>query len=220
MEKKEKRYLELAMPLMKKDAMVIDVGACEGQWTDMALKMLPHSFIHCIEPNQAMAEKLNKKYKDRINIAVHGWAASNRNGSLMLNIPEMVPSNASVYIRKVFSDRPETYGKVRKESVKARSLDSILFSKAEYVKIDAEGHELAVLQGMSDMLRFNRVRFVQFEAGGCYSDAKIDLPSIVSFLRGFGYKTYNLVDDQLKEADPNMDIDGDAYTNLLATFAL
>ena len=63
------------------------------------------------------------------------------------------------------------------------TIDSI-----DFLKLDGEGHELAVLKGGKQMFEEGRVGMVQFEVGGCNLDSK-------SFFREYYYffsKDYDL----------------------------
>ena len=47
------------------------------------------------------------------------------------------------------------------------------FERIHFLKIDVEGHELAVLHGAESMLRDGRIDFIQFEFGGTCIDSKV-----------------------------------------------
>jgi FkbM family methyltransferase len=60
-------------------------------------------------------------------------------------------------------------------------------AKIELAKVDVEGHELAVFNGMKRLLEQRRVRCIQFEYGGCNLDARVSLSDIWSFLEPYGF---------------------------------
>jgi hypothetical protein len=61
------------------------------------------------------------------------------------------------------------------------------------VKIDTEGYEMAVLQGMASCLGRRAVRLVQFEYGGTWLDARESLANANRLLQQHGYGLYRLL---------------------------
>ncbi len=59
--------------------------------------------------------------------------------------------------------------------------------KISILKVDVEGHELAVFQGATNMLKNHNIGIVQFEKHG--DDMRSDQSQIIiNLLEGFGYK--------------------------------
>jgi hypothetical protein len=54
----------------------------------------------------------------------------------------------------------------------------------DLLKVDAEGHDLAVLEGAATMLREARIAFVQFEFGGGNIDARTFIRDFLHVLGG------------------------------------
>jgi len=65
----------------------------------------------------------------------------------------------------------------------------------DFLKVDAEGHDLDVLVGFSRMLQAGKVRYVQVECG-CSPDNLRHIPydRIASFMFAFGYRLYGIFD--------------------------
>jgi FkbM family methyltransferase len=61
-------------------------------------------------------------------------------------------------------------------------------TEIDFLKIDTEGHELAVLKGFGESLR--NVKIIQFEYGGCYLDSKITLKETVDYLAAHGFGNF------------------------------
>ena len=61
----------------------------------------------------------------------------------------------------------------------------------DFLKIDVEGHELAVLKGAKNSLYLTR--WVQFEYGGTYKDAKIKLNDVYKLLKLAGFMYIYLI---------------------------
>lgn len=69
-------------------------------------------------------------------------------------------------------------------------LQSKGISKVDFLKVDTEGYELRVLKGFG--YKLSTVRFIQFEYGGTYRDAGIQLKDVIDYLtnNGFGKFSY------------------------------
>lgn len=61
-------------------------------------------------------------------------------------------------------------------------------SSIDFVKIDTEGHELAVLQGFGDRLK--DVGVIQFEYGGNYKDSGVKLNDVIEILKSHGFHQF------------------------------
>lgn len=102
---------------------------------------------------------------------------------------------------------------IRHEVAKFITVDDFSASKRTFyidlLKIDVEGHELAVLKGANRMISEGRIRFVQFEFGGTSIDSR-------TFFRDFwrllspNYTLYRIVSNGLYRID--------AYSDFLKIF--
>jgi hypothetical protein len=83
-----------------------------------------------------------------------------------------------------------------KEKIKLLTIDGYCERKGikqiDLLKVDVEGHELAVFKGMTQMLKQDAIKIIQFEYGGCNLDARVYLADIWSFLEAYGFKFYKL----------------------------
>ena len=70
--------------------------------------------------------------------------------------------------------------------------------RVDFIKVDVEGHELAVFSGMKRMLSEKQVQLIQFEYGGCNLDARVHLVDIWEYLAEFGFQFYKIFPDGLK----------------------
>ena len=72
------------------------------------------------------------------------------------------------------------------DSDEVRHLDKI-----DFIKIDAEGHEMYVLDGAINVIRENRP-FVQFEYGGAWIDSKRYLREAFKYFEAFSYSLFRI----------------------------
>lgn len=140
--------------LIKPGMVVVDVGAHIGFFTLLAAKKVgPAGKVYAFEPNPLSYALLVD------NIALNGYqnavavqkALSNRTGSAALFLNQRDSMVSSLYQTK-----PVTLSKVRVQTV---TLDAFLDEKGwppvHVVKMDVEGSELDVLQGMGGVLAKN-----------------------------------------------------------------
>lgn len=107
---------------------------------------------------------------------MNNFGLSNKKETLVLYTPvsDMDLSGiASIYNRKNTTD---FYNNVQEQLVKLEVLDEYCLDNniknIDLLKLDVEGHELAVLEGAKSMIQQNRIKFIQFEFGGCNIDSR------------------------------------------------
>lgn len=157
----ERWLMQQVLPQAK---LVLDVGACVGDWTREALKWGSQAEYHLFEPHPH-AVKLLELQRWPSNVRLHATAISNKDGVAQLCMGEVHSGLSSLYPRGVL-------GGVPRGSVPTTSVDAWLGVRvADFVKLDIEGAEFDALCGMRQILAEGRVRCVQFEYGGAWPDA-------------------------------------------------
>ena len=133
---------ELALiPFLCQPAKVsIDVGAFMGVYV---IHMLGHSHS-CVafEPRMAAAEELRRVFRGA-PVQVEECALSEDDGEATFREPLRDAGRSTL----ADSNPLEGMGDVKTQSVSTRRLDSYGFANIGFIKIDVEGHELAVLKG-------------------------------------------------------------------------
>jgi hypothetical protein len=87
--------------------------------------------------------------------------------------------------------------------------DTLSFKSTDnvFAKIDVEGHELEVLEGMKSFFNSNQITAIQFEYGNCMLEKNKDLKDIISFLKPFtNYSVYEFTEGKelIKINDSNI----------------
>ena len=112
-----------------------------------------------------------------VTVMPYGLGTINEEHTLHLDAPGS--GLGSVYPRKL-DHRGMSLGCT--ETVRLRRLDDVCreqgIQRIDFLKLDVEGHELAVLHGAGALLSDGRIDRIQFEFGGCHLDARV-------FLRDF-----------------------------------
>ncbi|WP_448571849.1 FkbM family methyltransferase, partial [Trichothermofontia sp.] len=139
---------------LKPGMTVIDVGANAGVYTFSAAKRVgPSGRVYAIEPFSKCVHYLEttKALNQLEWVTVCQGAASNGRGKVRLSL-----SHASEFNKVVAIDNETTTTVGPFEEVIAFPLDDLItqdhLSQVDWLKIDAEGHELQVLQGSERLL--------------------------------------------------------------------
>jgi FkbM family methyltransferase len=148
----------LLRALLRPDMTVIDVGANWGYFTLLAASLVgPRGRVVALEPEPRLFQLLdeNVRLNDLSHVTAFRAAATDRsNVTLPLRIFDETSGNWGV------SSISSGVGETR--DVDGRSLDELTMELGleaiDLVKIDVEGHELAVLAGMAAGLAANRYR--------------------------------------------------------------
>jgi FkbM family methyltransferase len=176
----ELRFAQEALPSAK---VAFDVGANVGLWTGLALKINPDAQYHCFEPcPSTFAELQSNDFPD--SVVVNNYGLGDEECELTMYLDPVESGNNSLYSRRGVI-RPPT-GEVR---VRLSTLDSYCADHGieliDFVKIDVEGHELAVLKGAARMLAEGRIETIQFEYNDTWVDSRILLRDVWEQAKAF-----------------------------------
>jgi FkbM family methyltransferase len=141
---------------------VLDVGANDGTWSLMAAELFPDAMIYALEivPDTAAALRAQVAQHERIKCFDFGLAA--HTGKLPVRYYQPASRHAT------FINFPRDWTGEWIDCPVMRG-DEFLAHEAirdvDFLKLDVEGAEHLVLQGLEANLRRQGVRFVQFEYG-------------------------------------------------------
>ncbi len=163
---------------------VLDVGAHFGEWSTSLLEQSGRiSQVHCFEPSRSSWERACECLAGRAE--VHQFGLSDQPGSAeLVVVHEGAGSNSVV----PFADGR---GSGRTELIELSTVDHFCrqndLERVTLLKIDAEGHDLAVLRGSQEMLSKAAISLVQFEYNARWIDARCFLLDAFLLLQGNGY---------------------------------
>ena len=193
--KYEENFSNAMLSTIKGNDVVWDVGANIGFYTkkfhklvvDNCRKKIPKMKRGCVvafEPDLQAMKKLKKSFFSKKNILFKQIALSNSNGFLKFTNDPMSPTNQIIDTNSQFIYENKS---VKVKSFKADSLIKKLnLSIPNVVKIDTEGFELEVLQGMKNTLKNNSLREVFIEVHFSIlkkRNLKKPIPSIIKLLK-------------------------------------
>jgi FkbM family methyltransferase len=161
----------------------LDVGANRGDWAAAVKEVSPTATVHCFEPAPATIEELTARFEGVPGVVVRPFGLSDRSGPVTFTVPQ-TSVVASIHPLPWGGEREVMRVEVRTGScyVTAERIERVGF-----LKVDTEGHDLAVLRGFGDFLRGDRVGVIQFEYGRMCIPARVLLGDFYELLEQRGY---------------------------------
>jgi len=195
---------------------VFDVGANIGEWSKYCLSVRSSLNIHLFEPSKVTFGIL-KSCPWPKGIILNNFGLGERREQLILNIAGDGSGMNSIHRRH------GVQGVVMEstECIEIYTIDEYCKDKniayINLLKVDVEGHELAVFKGARQMLKEGRIKCIQFEYGGCNLDSRVYLLDIWNYLASFGYVFYKLYPARPKKIEKyDQSMETFKYSNWLA----
>jgi FkbM family methyltransferase len=189
----KERELGLAGLLCSSDAIAIDVGASDGAYTIHLAERAKRVIAFEAQPRQAARLEAMAR-ANSLSVEVEPVALSDHSGSVTLRIPRDDLGRATIEGMNGLDDLTD----VEQIEVRTRRLDDYQLDAVGFIKIDVEGHELAVLRGGEQTLRrCAPVLLVELED----RHHPHAVAEATSFLEGLGYLGYFLTDAGLQSID-------------------
>jgi FkbM family methyltransferase len=179
----------------------VDVGANEGGY---AWHMRRFSRgLHVFEPLPELALRLSRGFALDHRVHVHPVALSDQCGTTQLRVPASKNGiNTGLATIEPANSLPSS--EVRRFTVPVRTLDSYTLRKIGFIKIDVEGHELAVLHGATELIEACRPAFL-IEAQETHRTGAV--ASVTALLAAAGYRGLFLHEGRLFDiADFNQEV--------------
>ncbi|GIW09739.1 MAG: hypothetical protein KatS3mg061_0796 [Dehalococcoidia bacterium] len=166
---------------------VFDVGANVGEWASLVRSVNSDCEIHCFEPSRHTFERL-VELRLPGKVALNNFGLSSNPGRADLKIYSESGHN-SIYDQP--HDRCLGTEQIELQTMEHYVVNSEI-AQVDYCKIDVEGHELAVIRGMSSLLDEGRVKVIQFEYSKTYLPAEILLKDVFSCFRDLPYSFFKI----------------------------
>lgn len=192
----ELRVLQEILPSCRT---VFDVGANVGRWAELALQINPSLQLHCFEASRVTFQKLIQSPAAQHLKANHA-ALGATPGEATLHIFAETGGMNSLYSRRGLSVGPP----IGEERVRMITLADYCteqgIERIDFLKLDVEGHEMAVLQGGESLLAAARIQYIQFEYGGSNIDARVLLSDFFDLFSQYGYHMHKIFPNRLEPA--------------------
>lgn len=187
---------------------LLDVGANVGEMAAALRRAFPHARIVAFEPNPVTHEKLTEHVAAmNVECVAAGLGSTEGTGALYCYRHDPTSGHASVY-RDVF-EIYEGYGVEGAQQLTSfefpiRTLDAVCaelgVDTIDFLKLDVEGHEMAVLRGANAILGQRRVSLIQFEFTDCNVMSRTFMRDFYELLRDFTF--FRLAQDRLIPMGP------------------
>lgn len=152
---------------------VFDVGANRGSYSELASSIMGGFDIYSFEPCKASFDLLKQSSEKNARVKAFNFGFSDAP-----QIATIHKAHDSSMLNSLYQRRLDHIGISldTSESIMLKTIDDFCsennIERIGFLKIDVEGHELAVLKGAKRMLSERRIRFIQFEFGGTNIDSR------------------------------------------------
>jgi FkbM family methyltransferase len=163
--------------------LVFDVGANIGQSVLEFRQSFPEATIYAFEPIKAAFEKLSTIVDGDIKASAHQVGLSRTSGDATMT--SSGHSTGNRIVRNNNNDRAVEIVplKTGDDFCSERNIEYI-----DFLKIDAEGHDLDVVLGFRNMLISKKIKFVQVECGLARQNSiHVPFADFHSLMASFGY---------------------------------
>jgi len=165
---------EVVKPACDEVPVIFDVGANVGDYALLVRNLIPSARIYAFEPAASVYEQLSRRLSSTGNgancdafnfgfsdeektVDLYSYTVEGEAASVISSIDKRLPTQV---LHVEVSDT---------ERIAVRTLDSFCASQRidhiDFLKLDVEGHEVAVLRGAKDMLERGAISMIQFEFG-------------------------------------------------------
>lgn len=177
---------------------LLDIGGNLGEWTAMALAAFEGRRsglrIEVFEPAPKSYEALEARFGDDDRVHLNPLALSNEDGSAQFHITSPTGGrNSLVAVGNATMDVINVA--VRKG---AAYLGEREIERVDLAKIDAEGHDMAVIEGLEPLIAGRRIDCIQFEYSSNWLASGRSMRDICALAERSGYRLANLIDGRLE----------------------
>jgi FkbM family methyltransferase len=170
---------------------ILDIGANHGNWTREAIKFFPDARYTLVEPQDHLKIHIQDLLDSRYKVQWINAGASDRSGTLLFTITNRDDSSTFAFTE----EQARTAG-FNQMTVLVKTVNEIVMSAGgdlpDMVKIDAEGLDLKVLAGASDL--FGKTDIFLVEAvfrDGAYKNS---IEEVIKFMANTGYRLLDITD--------------------------
>ena len=180
-----RKQLEFYSQFIKKDDLCFDVGANIGDKTEIFLQL--GATVVAVEPQESCWRILKRRFKDnKVHIVTKALSKSIGSQEIFVDRSSTISSMSAGWIERVkksgrFSRHRWSY----RMTVETATLDALIseYGKPNFCKIDVEGFEFEVLQGL-----FQSIKALSFEFVSEYLELAL---SCIDYLANLGKVKFN-----------------------------
>ena len=200
---------------------LFDIGGNVGDYTQMLFKgaddITQNFTIHVFEPTQYCFDKLSNRFDDeRVVLNKIACSDSGEGGEIYYDIKGS--ELASMYQRNL--KRHNIAELSMKEVIKTKRLDEYIeendIMHIDFMKVDVEGHEMCVFEGMGRYLNSDFLDYIQFEYGGANLDSMTSLMNFYELFEAKGFRLAKVMPGGLQLRDHETFLENFVYSNYVA----
>jgi FkbM family methyltransferase len=202
------------------EGVVFDVGANQGDWAAEVLQRHPNVEVHCFEPGDTAFSRLRARQLDRCRL--NRLAVGDQIGQVTLRRNGLDDVSSLYAVEDIGAHFPGHDGSAAAQVVAITTVDEYCAARGidriRLLKIDTEGHEMAVLKGAERMLSTGRVDALQIEYTYWWISARHYLGDLFRFLGERGYRMFKILPNGLMPLESYRHrLETFRYCNLFAT---
>lgn len=170
---------------------ILDIGASEGDWAEMALSKSELAVLHCFEPQIKPLNMLKSKLQNEIHkkrLYTHNFALGQESKLAHLYSIQEGAGSASLFQRQGSDYRIVSQILIKEFSSAISEINIPIIG----MKIDTEGYEFEILSSAKTLLGAEHFRLVQFEFGEYTIEKKQSFRQYFDFLTMLDFRLYRM----------------------------
>jgi FkbM family methyltransferase len=184
--------VKMVRKLAKEVRIAFDIGGNKGTYTQQLRKFFPDAQIVVFEPSKENIKLLKDRFENDSHVKVEPFALSNFSGksTLYSDLPGSGIASLSQRNLDHFNKKMELVEEISVITFAEYYEQNFNQQVIDFVKLDVEGHELSVLEGMKDHIK--NVRCIQFEFGGCNLDTKTTFQDFWYYFTNLNFQIFRI----------------------------
>lgn len=172
-------------------AVVFDIGANKGTWTQDCLRYFPNATYYLFEPQINLIKDINQLFSHKKNVHLYSVGVGNTNGELLFTLHER--DDSCTFMLSEIEAKKQGLEQVKVPMVR---LDDFVeqnnLKQPSILKIDAEGLDLEVLQGASKIVKSAEI--IMLEVGITNKTFKNSAINVMNYLEDLGFVLFDITD--------------------------
>lgn len=195
-------YERLTAPWLaaRQFATVIDIGANEGQFAEVALKAFPRAQIMAFEPLPDCHQRLLDKFQHESRLRTFNLALADLPGDLEFHRHAFTPASSFLKLAALQARAfPHTVDSAVVKVQRARLDDAIAYAELNrpiFMKIDVQGYEAKVIEGGKETIGITDVVMVECAFQPMYEEQPSAL-EIINQMVGAGFCLAGIMDQMV-----------------------
>ncbi len=178
----------------KQQPVCLDVGANQGDYAQLVIDACADAELHCFEPHPTTFGRLKSRFAGRETTRLQNSGCGSAPGELQLFDYANEDGSSHASLHRGVIERLRGQATVSHRVPVMRVDDYLEANNIETVallKIDTEGHELAVLKGAQESIRSKRIRCIHLEFNEMNAISHVHFLDIFDLLSD--YRLYRLL---------------------------